>query len=71
MPAHLLKQTRLFFLKKVKEKVGVQVLRHINSTLTFEDKELWGEFKPEGFEEVMILATLYKDLFTISYSELH
>ena len=71
MPAHHLKQTRLFFLKKVKEKVGVRVLRHINSTLTFEDKELWGKFKPEGFEEVMILATLYKDLFTISYSELH
>ena len=59
-----------FFKREVKKKLKPRLLKHLLEACSFAPKELWGKQKPPGFEELMILCTFYKDLFTKSYDDI-
>ena len=71
MPGNRLKATKAYFMQKVKQLVPLHVIRSMTWHIKFGDKDLWGKFKPDGFEELMILMTLFKDIKVKSYSWLH
>jgi hypothetical protein len=71
MPGNRLKATKAYFMQKVKQLVPLHVIRSMTWHIKFRDKDLWGKFKPDGFEELMILMTLFKDIKVKSYSWLH
>ena len=51
-------------------KIGTATWRKISHSIKFPPKSLWATNRTRDFAEEMILLTLYKDIFAVSYSEL-
>jgi hypothetical protein len=56
--------------RQVEEKLGKPIVLKILRSLQFKFKVLWGTEKHYSFNNTIIIFTLYKDLYGISYSKL-
>ena len=51
-------------------KIHHSTFRKMKVDMHFQQKDLWGKHKPEGFGEAMLLLTLHMDLTGASYADL-
>lgn len=56
--------------KKVKQKIKQIIWENIISYFTTQRLNLWGEQQPDDFQYNMVVITIFKDLFKISFSDL-